>query len=74
MGAQKLLRGHDASASLRHPQTAPGRDLDVERADAAEVTGDWRSSSRSPRQVGVVSAIRLRSYIEASAEFIAVSS
>ena len=24
MGAQKLLRGHDASASLRHPQIAPG--------------------------------------------------
>ena len=24
MGAQKLLRGHDASASLRHPQMAPG--------------------------------------------------
>jgi len=23
MGAQKLLRGHDASASLRHPQMAP---------------------------------------------------
>jgi len=23
-GAQKLLRGHDASASLRHPQMAPG--------------------------------------------------
>ena len=26
MGAQKLLRDHDASASLRHPQMAPGRD------------------------------------------------
>ena len=25
MGAQKLLRGHDASASLRHPQMAPAR-------------------------------------------------
>jgi len=24
MGAGKLLRGHDASASLRHPQMAPG--------------------------------------------------
>ena len=24
MGAQKLLRGHDASASLRHRQMAPG--------------------------------------------------
>ena len=24
MGAQKLLRGHDASASLRHPQMASG--------------------------------------------------
>jgi len=24
MGAQKLLRGHDASASLRYPQMAPG--------------------------------------------------
>ena len=24
MGAQKLLRGHDARASLRHPQMAPG--------------------------------------------------
>jgi len=24
MGAQKLLWGHDASASLRHPQMAPG--------------------------------------------------
>ena len=24
MGAQKLLRGHDASASLRHPQMALG--------------------------------------------------
>ena len=23
MGAQKLLRGHDASASLRHPQMSP---------------------------------------------------
>jgi len=23
MGAQKLLRGHDASASLRHRQMAP---------------------------------------------------
>jgi len=23
MGAQKLHRGHDASASLRHPQMAP---------------------------------------------------
>jgi len=23
MGAQKLLTGHDASASLRHPQMAP---------------------------------------------------
>ena len=23
MGAQRLLRGHDASASLRHPQMAP---------------------------------------------------
>jgi len=25
MGAQKLLRGNDASASLRHPQMAPDR-------------------------------------------------
>ena len=24
MGTQKLLRGHDASASLRHPQMVPG--------------------------------------------------
>jgi len=24
MGAQKLLRDHNASASLRHPQMAPG--------------------------------------------------
>jgi len=23
LGAQKLLKGHDASASLRHPQMAP---------------------------------------------------
>jgi len=23
MGAQKLLRGHDVSASLRHPQMVP---------------------------------------------------
>jgi len=27
MGAQKLLRGHDASASLRHPQMAHGERL-----------------------------------------------
>ena len=27
MGAQKLRRGRDASASLRHPQMAPGFEL-----------------------------------------------
>ena len=33
MGAQKLLRGHDASASLRHPQMAPARSA-VYRGDS----------------------------------------
>ena len=31
MGAQKLLRGHDASSSLRHPQMAPGASPPVDR-------------------------------------------
>jgi len=37
MATQKLLRGHDASASLRHPQMAPGKD-----------TGSGRESTLAP--------------------------
>jgi len=43
MGAQKLLRDHDASASLRHPQMAPAR---IVSAGAADVRngGGWQMS------------------------------
>jgi len=44
MGAQKLLWGHDASASLRHPQMAP--DTHAVRLHVRELDDDAQNTTR----------------------------